>query len=256
MSQPPQVSGWGFTLPDWGGYNIMKKDEQSAYQKALDAQTNLSNTAWQRGVADMSAAGINPMLAVQQGPASTPNVHKMQNPTPPGVSSSVQMQTAAQVRNLDAQSEKAHAEAESIREGIPTHGMERELKGHQSAEIRQRIAESIFRVDKIIEETNVHAATAANVRQQTANLEEAITQIKATVELLKSQSGEIGQRVKENLPKIEADLRKLEVIFREMERPGRQQTSDYQQTGAGQVLQSIGNALKQLSPITPNINVR
>lgn len=32
----------------------------------------MSNTAWQRGVSDMRKAGINPMLAVSQGGASSP----------------------------------------------------------------------------------------------------------------------------------------------------------------------------------------
>lgn len=41
---------------------------QAAAQR--DWQAEMSNTAWQRGVKDMRAAGINPMLAVRQGGAS------------------------------------------------------------------------------------------------------------------------------------------------------------------------------------------
>lgn len=40
--------------------------EQMAFQREM------SNTSWQRGVRDMKEAGINPMLAVSQGGASTP----------------------------------------------------------------------------------------------------------------------------------------------------------------------------------------
>jgi hypothetical protein len=97
----------------FAGTLYQNQEAKRAAKRQMEFQERMSSTAYQRAMADMRKAGLNPMLAMKLGGASTPT-GAMYNPQNVGAAAVEGAQKGAQRRMANAQVQTQTATAKGL----------------------------------------------------------------------------------------------------------------------------------------------